>query len=199
MIGVWCSAEKGDMSTGFSVQRFSTRSRMTNWCLLCVYAQEGSLAQSRSPHRCTRFGAHMHNNKLHKWKERVMWEHSAGRCALWRFSKTLYCLGCCSAISQLRVYRHGENKLNSLLTLLCLHPTFKWIALNEKWIKKHQIDVKEEPGIFILQKSQEMDRCSLNNKQSETDHSFSLLLVLKCYSFLIKKVKEFGNDCGIDP
>lgn len=56
---------------------------------------------------------------------------SADGCSLWLFLKGLRCLGSCSVISQLRLSWHGENKLNSLLSLLCLHQTFK--RAEEMW------------------------------------------------------------------
>lgn len=125
-----------------------TRSRTTKWCT-CV--QEASLTQNRGPmHEIqihTFWCTHAQTNSINERGKSDVCMLYAGRCALWMFSKSLYCLGCCSAISQLRVYRHGENKLNSLLTLLFFpHPTLKWIALNKKKESKHQINVKERPG-----------------------------------------------------
>lgn len=63
---------------------------------------------------------------------------SADGCSRWLFLKGLRCLGSCSVISQLRLSWHGENKLNSLLSLLCLHQTFKRAALRKRRnVKKH--------------------------------------------------------------
>ena len=55
-----------------------------------------------------------------------------GCCQRRRDVLWLRSLSSCSVISQLRVSWHGENKLNSLLTLLCLHQTFKRAALSKR-------------------------------------------------------------------
>lgn len=120
---------------------FSQGQGWPNWCLcVCVYRWE-------------LLGRPTHKTQVHTSKQtalpnrvRVVWVHSAGRLAPWMFFKYLHFFSCCFAISQLRVYRHGENKWNTLLTSLCLYWTLKWIAPIEKWMEELQMNIKGGPS-----------------------------------------------------